>query len=154
MSRSLTGSMAEAHFPALWLAFRGAGGRQRDRVIVGVAAAFAHIVTADGVVQSSETQRFVDVVRGSRLAAEDAATLQELSQAFAALVSARLSAPELGRAECLRVLSELGLDPMRRELIWSAAKAALLADAQLGASERAAEEEIRAALGIRAGSLG
>jgi tellurite resistance protein len=144
--------MMERDFSALWLAFRGKGGRERDRVIVGVAAVFAHVSAADGRIDESETQRFLDVVRGSRLAESDAATMDELSRAFEALTVARLRAPELGRAECVRVLTELGLDPMRREIIWSAARAALVADAQLGAEERRAEEEIRAALGIRVGA--
>jgi tellurite resistance protein len=142
--------MVERDFSALWLAFRGKGGRERDRVVVGVAAAFAHISVADGRVERSETQRFVDVVRGSRLAGADAATTDELCRAFEALVAVCLEAPAEGRAECLRVLSELGMDPMRREIVWSAAQAALLADAQLGAEERAAEGEIRDALGLRA----
>jgi tellurite resistance protein len=142
--------MAEPEFSALWLAFRGQGGRARDRVIVGVAAAFAHIAAADGKVDPSETQRFLDVVRGSRLAGADDATTKDLSGAFDALVTARLADPERGRAECVRVLTDLGLDPMRREIIWSATTAALLADAQVGAGERAAEQEIREALGIRA----
>lgn len=144
--------MAEPEFSALWLAFRGKGGRERDRVIVGVAAAFAHIAAADGKVDETETQRFLDVVRGSRLAGGDDATTVELSRAFVALAAARLAAPEQGRAECVRVLTELGLDPMRREIIWSAAQAALLADAQLAVGERRAEDEIREALGIRASS--
>ncbi|MDF3069102.1 MAG: hypothetical protein K0R38_4703 [Polyangiaceae bacterium] len=142
--------MAEDKFSALWLAFRGKGGRERDRVIVGIAAAFAHVAAADGTVDASETQRFLDVVRGSRLAGSDDATTQELSGAFDALVAARLAAPEQGSAECLRVLSELGLDPMRREIIWSATQAALLADSRLGSEERRAEDQIRGALGARA----
>jgi len=142
--------MAEPEFSALWLAFRGKDGRERDRVIVGVAAAFVHVAAADGRVDDSETQRFVDVVRGSRLVSGDDATTAELVRAFRAVVTARLSAPERGRAECLRVLAELGLDSVRRDMIWSAAQAALLADAQLGDGERRAQDEIRQALGVRA----
>lgn len=142
--------MAESEFAALWRAFRGKDGRERDRVIVGVAAAFAHVAAADGDVDAAETQRFLDVVRGSRLAASDPATLAQLAGAFDALVAARLAAPDRGREECLRVLAEQGLDPARSEIIWSAAHAALLADAQLGAEELRAETEIREALRIRA----
>lgn len=144
--------MAEAELAALWAAFRGKNGRERDRVIVGVAAAFLHIVAADGEVDEHETQRFLDVVRGSRLAAADDATTAELSRAFQAVVDARLAAPAAGRTECLRVLAEQGLDPMRREIIWSAAQAALVADARLAAEEGQAAEEIREALGVRATS--
>ncbi len=114
-----------------------------------MAAAFAHIVVADGKVDESETQRFLDVVRGSRLASPDESTSEELARAFDAVVAARLAAPEGGRAECLRVLTDFGLDPMRSEIIWSAAQAALLADAQLGPEELRAENEIREALRIR-----
>jgi tellurite resistance protein len=146
--------MAEPDFSALWRAFRGEGGRARDRVLVGVAAAFVHVVAADGDVRESESQRFLDVVRGSRLASADEKTSEELSAAFSALVAARFEAPEVARAECLKVLSELGLDPMRREIVWSAAQAALLADAELGPQERVAEREIRSALGLGSGARG
>lgn len=145
----LTGPMADAEFSSLWTAFRGKGGKERDRVIVGVAAAFAHVAVANGKVDASETQRFLDVVRGSRLAAADPATTAELGQAFELLAQRILARPELGRAECLRILSDFGFDPMRSEIIWSAAGAALVADAQLDPSERQAEAEIREALRIR-----
>ena len=145
----LNGPMADADFRALWAAFRGTGGKERDRVIVGVAAAFAHVAVANGKVESSETARFLDVVRGSRLAAADPVTTEELTRAFELLGQHILASPELGRAECLRVLSDFGFDPMRSEIIWSAAGAALVADAQLDPAERQAEAEIRAALRIR-----
>lgn len=141
--------MAALDFSALWRAFRGKDGRERDRVVVGVAAAFALIAVADGRVDATEVERFLDVVRGSRLAAADTATRQELARSFDALVAALFAAPEAGKAECLRVLSDFGFDPMRSEIIWSAASAALVADAQLPAAERQAEQEIRDALRIR-----
>lgn len=141
--------MAELDFSALWQAFRGKDGRERDRVVVGVAAAFALIAVADGRVDATEVERFLDVVRGSRLAAADTRTRQELARSFDALVAALFARPEAGKAECLRVLSDFGFDPMRSEIIWSAASAALVADAQLPASERQAESEIRDALRIR-----
>jgi tellurite resistance protein len=138
--------MEEADFSALWAAFRH---KDRDRVIVGVAAAFAHVAAANGAVEASETARFLDVVRGSRLAPADPATAEELGRAFEGLARAMVERPELGRAESLRILSDFGFDPMRSEIIWSAARAALVADAQLDAAERTAAEEIRSALRIR-----
>jgi len=140
------GSMADAEFAALWQAFRGEG---RDRVIVGVAAAFALIAAANGVLEASEAERFLDVVRGSRLAPSDPATQKELANAFADLARALLTHPVPGRAECLRVLSDFGFDPTRSEIIWSATQAALVADAALDAAERGAAGEIRLALRIR-----
>jgi tellurite resistance protein len=141
--------MAGSEFSGLWASFRGKAGTERDRVIVGVAAAFAHVAVANGVLESSETTRFVDVVRGSRLAASDNATAHELRTAFEALVHSLLARPALGHDECLRVLSDFGFDPTRSEIIWSAARAALVADADLDATERRAEAEIREALRIR-----
>jgi tellurite resistance protein len=141
--------MAEPEFSALWASFRGAQSKDRDRVIVGVAAAFALVAAANGRLDAAETSRFLDVVRGSRLAPADAATAAELTRAFEALTLAMLASPEQGRAESLNVLSDFGFDPMRSEIIWSAARAALVADATLDASERRAEAEIRAALRIR-----
>jgi tellurite resistance protein len=138
--------MQEADFSALWAAFRG---KDRDRVIVGVAAAFAHVAAANGAIEAAETARFLDVVRGSRLAPPDAATAEQLGHAFEALAQAMLARPEQGRAESMRVLSDFAFDPMRREIIWSAARAALVADAQLDAAERTAAEEVRSALRIR-----
>lgn len=139
--------MSDAEFPALWQAFRVQGS---DRVVVGVAAAFALVAAANGELEVSETQRFLDVVGGSRLAPNDAGTQQLLAKAFDELARAILARPEPGRAECLRLLSDFGFDPMRSEIIWSAARAALVADAALDAEERRAADDIRAALRIRA----
>ncbi|HXK19714.1 MAG TPA: hypothetical protein VNG33_18010 [Polyangiaceae bacterium] len=138
--------MAEPDFSALWASFRGEKAKDRDRVIVGVAAAFALVAAANGELEAAETARFLDVVRGSRLAPPDSATAAELERAFEALASAMLASPELGRSESLRVLSDFGFDPMRSEIIWSAARVALVADARLDPAERRAEEEIRIAL--------
>lgn len=138
--------MDDPLFSPLWSAFRG---KDRDRVLVGVAAAFAHIAAANGAIEASEATRFLDVVRGSRLAPGDTATVSALARAFEALAQAMLARPELGRSESLRVLSDFGFDPMRSEIIWSATQAALVADAQLDAAELRAAEEIRVALRIR-----
>ena len=140
--------MAEPDFASLWAAFKG---KDRDRVIVGVAAAFAHVAAANGNIAASETQRFLDVVRGSRLAPTDAATSEQLASAFEQLTRVMLERPELGRSESLRVLSDFGFDPMRSEIIWSATRAALVADAALDSTEQGAAEEIRLALRIRPG---
>jgi tellurite resistance protein len=138
--------MQSADFAPLWKALRVPGS---DRVIVGVAAAFALVASANGELEASETQRFLDVVRGSRLAPGAAEGEQQLAKAFDELARSILASPEQGRSECLRVLSDFGFDPMRSEIIWSAAGAALIADAALDAAERSAAEEIRQALQIR-----
>jgi len=141
--------MAASDFSGLWASFRGKHGTEHDRVIVGVAAAFAHVSVANGALDASETARFLDVVRGSRLAPADDATADELRAAFEALLHAVLARPASGRDECLRVLSDFGFDPTRSEIIWSATSAALVADAELDIAERHAEAEIREALRIR-----
>ena len=141
--------MADPEFSALWAAFRGKDGKEHDRVIVGVGAAFVFVAAANGRVDAVESARFLDVVRGSRLASPDEVTSAELRHAFEASARTLLAYPEAGRAECLRVLSDFGFDAMRSEIIWSAANAALLADARLEAAERRALEEIREALRIR-----
>jgi tellurite resistance protein len=140
--------MAEPEFSALWAAFRA---KDRDRVIVGVAAAFALVAAANGTIEASETERFLDIVSGSRLAPSDAATRGQLASAFEALARAIIERPEPGRSECLRVLGDFGFDPMRSAIVWSATRAALVADASLDAQERHAAEEIRAALRLPAG---
>lgn len=140
--------MAEPEFSALWAAFRA---KDRDRVLVGVAAAFAHVAAANGSIEASETERFLDIVSGSRLAPSDAATREQLSGAFEALARAIIARPEPGRSECLRVLGDFGFDPMRSAIVWSATRAALVADASLDAQERHAADEIRAALRLPAG---
>jgi tellurite resistance protein len=140
--------MLDPDFPALWAALRG---KDRDRVLVGVAAAFAHVAAANGKLEDAETQRFLGVVRGSRLAPADAATSAQLGKAFAELAQALVERPQLGRSESLRVLADFGFDPMRGEIIWSATRAALVADAALDAAEQVVAEEIRGALRIRAG---
>jgi tellurite resistance protein len=141
--------MAQPDFASLWARFKA---KDRDRVVVGIAAAFALVAAADGSIDASETQRFLDVVRGSRLTPTDPTTVEQLARAFEDLTSAMLARPALGRSESLRVLSDFGFDPVRSEIIWSAARAALVADAALASAERAAADEIRIALGIRPGS--
>jgi hypothetical protein len=141
--------MPEPDFSALWAAFRA---KDRDRVIVGVAAAFALVVASDGKIESVETQRFLEVVRGSRLAPADDATRDALGAAFADLARALVDSPALGRTESLRVLSDFGFDPMRREIIWSATHAALIADAVLAPAEQAAATAIREALRLPRGA--
>ena len=141
--------MPEPDFSALWAAFRG---KDRDRVVVGVAAAFALVAAANGVIEASETERFLDVVSASRLAPADDATREALATAFTALARTLVERPELGRGESLRVLAEFGFDRMRSEIIWSATHAALIADAALDAAERAAADAIREALRIGRGS--
>jgi len=140
--------MGMTELSALWASFRGKGGTERDRVIVGVAAAFAHVAVANRVLEGAEVTRFLDVVQGSRLAEADEQTSRQLRDAFEALAHELLKRPEAGRSECLRVLSEFGFDPTRSEIIWSATSAALLADAELDPAERRAEGEIREALRI------
>ena len=56
--------------------------------------------------------------------------------------------PEMGREEALRVLTDFAFDPMRREIIWSAASAALVADAAVDSNERQVAREIAGRLGI------
>lgn len=141
--------MQASDFSALWGAFRA---KDRDRVIVGVAAAFALVAAANGTLEPTETQRFLDVVGGSRLAPMDPVTTEALTQAFAALALALIAHPEVGLAEGLRVLSDFGFDPMRREIIWSATSAALVADAALDAEEQRMARAIHSAL--RVGSAG
>lgn len=141
--------MVEPEFSTLWAAFRA---RDRDRVIVGVAAAFAHVAAANGAIDAAETARFLDIVSGSRLAPSDATTREQLSSAFAALTHAIVQRPELGRSECLRVLGDFGFDPVRSEIVWSATRAALVADAALDAQERQAADEIRSALRLPPGA--
>lgn len=139
--------MSGADFSGLWGAFRG---KDRDRVIVGIAAAFALVAVADGHVDAAETERFLDVVRGSRLAPADPDTAAAMAAAFQALAAAMLASPALGRAEALRVLGDFGFDSARSEIIWSATRSALVADARLDAAEHAAAAEIRAALRVTA----
>jgi len=104
---------------------------------------------ANGVLERAEATRFVDVVRGSRLAAADDATAADLHDAFDELVQTLLARPAAGRSECLRVLADFGFDAARSQIIWSATQAALVADSALDAAERVAESEIREALQIR-----
>jgi tellurite resistance protein len=137
--------MADPVFAPLWTAFRR---KDCDRVVMGVAAAFACIAAANGRVDGAETQRFLDVLRGSRLAPADSATRDELERAFADLTQALLADPAAGNAECLRVLGDFGFDPMRSEIVWSAARSALVADAQVDPAERRVAEEIRLALRV------
>jgi tellurite resistance protein len=115
---------------------------------MGVAAAFACIAAANGRIDGAETERFLDVLRGSRLAPADDATRADLERAFAHLTQALLAAPAAGHAECMRVLGDFGFDPMRSEIVWSATRSALVADAQVDPSERRVAEEIRLALRV------
>ncbi len=141
--------MKDPVFSDLWAAFRAS---DRDRVVVGVAAAFAHVATADLAIAPAEAERFLDVVVGSRLAPADSSSLASLRLAFDGLTQAMLARPAVGKTEALAILGDFGFDPVRSEIIWSATRTALIADSVLDAAERVAADEIRTALRIRSGS--
>jgi tellurite resistance protein len=129
-------------WPSLWKPFT-----VRDRTVLGVAAAFALVATANANVSARESRRFADLVRGAQLG-RDAAELQALSAAFSALTEAMLSSPIEGRAQALETLGTFAGDPFRAEIILSAAQAAMLADADVSGAERSALEAVCQGIGV------
>lgn len=133
---------ADLDWLSLWKPFTA-----RDRTLIGVTAAFALVATANADVSTRESRRFAELLRGSRLV-DDATELRALAGAFSALTAAMLQAPAEGRAQALATLGSFAGDAFRSEIIWSAAQAAMLADADVSPAEQAALDAVCRGIGV------
>jgi len=119
-----------------------------DDLMRAVCGAFAIIAAADGDVSESEVDRFVDVMR-SRHADLSGLDLEVAERNFRELAEALLSDPEAGRKRALAEIARVKGSAVQRGLVRGAAYIAMVADADIKASEEVVLAEIYEALGER-----
>ena len=120
-----------------------------NEIVRAMVSAFALVATADGDIADEEVERFGALLK------QQAGPLAPLppdrvDSAFADIVAALLSDPEISRARALRIIEALRDEEPYSELIAAVAQIALKADGRELASELAAMRDIRAALGLAA----
>lgn len=114
-----------------------------DRLLRGMAAAFALVATADVDIAEEEVQRFLQLVREEpSLRRVDPDAIEPL---FRELAQALMDEPDVGRPRALEIVRE---SRRHGELIVAAAQMAIVADSHLVNVEELALREICEALGL------
>ena len=118
-----------------------------DEVLRAVSGAFAIVACADGALEESEIEAFLDMIRETR--AFQNVNLGTLEAQFRRLGKAILDDPEGGRGHAMQeiALLEKG-DPRQTALVVSAAQIAIVANGKLADAEEAVLREICEALGL------
>lgn len=118
-----------------------------DGLLRAVSGAFVLVAAADGALDRSEADRFLEVLRNqsSVFAAIDYA---ELDTTFRDLAEAMFADPEDGRRLALQCVARVRGVPGHAKLVASAAEIAANADGRLEAIEESVMGDIRHALGL------
>ena len=118
-----------------------------DDLLRAVCGAFAIVAAADGEVAEPEVAGFLDTIR-ERFEAFPQLDLVLVERLFRDLTMALLTDPEGGRRHVLAEIGRVKDLPRERELVYSAAQIAILADPRVEGREQKVIEEICAALGV------
>lgn len=118
-----------------------------DVLLRALSGAFALVAASDGELSRSEADEFVELLRGKTdvFAGLD---FEALESTFRDLADALISNPEDGRQRALDCIARVAGDPVRSELVRSAAAIAVAADGRVRAAEDATLKEISKALGL------
>ncbi len=118
-----------------------------DVLLRALSGAFALVAASDGELSRSEADGFVEMLRGKTdvFAGLD---FEALERTFRDLADALLANPEDGRQRAFDCIARVAGDPVRSELVRSAAAIAVAADGRLRAAENATLQEISKALGL------
>lgn len=118
-----------------------------DEVLRAVSGAFAIVACADGALEESEIEAFLDMIRETR--AFHHVNLGTLEAQFRRLGLAILDDPEGGRRHAMQeiALLEKG-DPKQTALVVSAAQIAIVSNGKMADAEEAVLREICEALGL------
>jgi len=118
-----------------------------DVLLRALSGAFALVAASDGELSRSEADGFVELLRGKT----DVFTgldFEALESTFRDLADALIANPEDGRQRAFDCIARVAGDPVRSELVRSAAAIAVAADGRLRAAENATLQEISKALGL------
>lgn len=118
-----------------------------DVLLRALSGAFALVAASDGELAPSEADGFVDMLRGNANVFSGL-DFQELESSFRELTDALIADPEGGRQRAIECIKRVAGDPVRSELVRSAAAMAVASDGRVRGSEEASLQEISRALGL------
>ena len=118
-----------------------------DVLLRALSGAFALVAVSDGELAPSEADGFVDMLRG-KAHVFPGLHFDELESAFRELTDALIADPDDGRQRALECIRRVAGDPVRGELVRSAAAMAVASDGRVRGSEEASLQEISKALGL------
>jgi tellurite resistance protein TerB len=119
-----------------------------DGLLRAVSGAFVLVAAADGGLDRSEADRFLEVLR-AKSNVFSAIDFGRLEQTFRDLCEAMLADPEDGKRLALDYVRRVRGVPRHAELVRSAAEIAAAADGRLAIAEEAIMRDVRSALGLK-----
>jgi tellurite resistance protein len=118
-----------------------------DVLLRALSGAFALVAASDGELAPSEADGFVDMLRDNAIVFSGL-DFQELERSFRELTDALITDPEGGRQRAIECVKRVAGDPVRSELVRSAAAMAVASDGRVRGSEEDSLQEISRALGL------
>ena len=118
-----------------------------DVLLRALSGAFALVAASDGELAPSEADGFVEMLRG-KANVFSGLDFAELESTFRELTEALIADPEDGRQRAIECIKRVAGDPVRSELVRSAAAMAVASDGRVRGSEEASLQEISKALGL------
>jgi len=132
-----------AYAIATWSRFEG---QVTDELLRALSGAFALVAAADGELQKSEVEGFLELLR-SKADVFSGVDFAELETSFRDLCEAIEVEPEDGKDRALAFVVAVKADSVHRELVSTAAEIAAAADGSLQPAEISIVEQIRSTLG-------
>lgn len=118
-----------------------------DVLLRALSGAFALVAASDGELAPSEADGFIDMLRG-KANVFSGLDFAELERTFRELTEALMADPDDGRRRAIECIKRVAGDPVRSELVRSAAAMAVASDGRVRGSEEASLQEISAALSL------
>jgi len=118
-----------------------------DVLLRALSGAFALVAASDGALARSEVDGFIEMLRG-KVDVFSGLDFDALEGTFRDLAEALIANPEDGRQRALDCIARVAGDPVRSELVRSAAAIAVAADGRVRGAEDTTFQEISAALGL------
>ncbi len=118
-----------------------------DVLLRALSGAFALVAASDGELARSEVDGFVEMLHGKG-DVFSGLDFEALESTFRDLADSLIANPEDGRQRALDCIARVAGDPVRSELVRSAAAIAVAADGRVRAAEDTTLQEISAALGL------
>lgn len=132
-----------AYAIATWARFEG---EVEDGLLRALSGAFALVATADGELQKSEVDGFLELLR-SKAEVFSGLDFARLEASFRDICEAIEVDPEDGARRALGCLAAAKANPVHSELVCTAAEIAAAADGSLQPAELSVVEKIRSTLG-------
>jgi tellurite resistance protein len=118
-----------------------------DVLLRALSGAFALVAASDGELARSEVDGFVEMLRG-KTDVFSGLDFEALESTFRELTDALIANPEDGRQRAFDCITRVAGDPVRSELVRSAAAIAVASDGRVRATEESTLQEISRTLGL------